>query len=578
MLNKGTPMPIRTTAAAFACGLAVSFGAAPVSADGNAGSYLAARIAAVDNDYRAAADYFTRALVRDPSNPRLLDGAVSSLVNAGDLDRAVPIATRIIQNTASDQFANLVLIARDARNGDWEKLLENLDAGQSVGPLFDGLVRAWAQVGAGRMNDALAAFDEVAETPGVGAFGTYHKALALASVGDFEGATELLSGEEGPQLRLTRRGAIAYAEMLSQIDRSAEAVEMLDTTFGVNPDAALSELRRQLAAGAPVPYSGITTARQGVSEAAFGIAGVLNGEASDGYTLVYVRIAEYLDPENVDALLLAASLLDNLGQHDLATAAYAGVPADHALFHVAEMGRAAAMRSAGDAEGGIAVLRDLAESHPGEMTVHVALGDALRREERFAEATPAYDRAVALFSDDAEAQWLVYFSRGIAHEREDRWPEAEADFRKALELRPDQPQVLNYLGYSLVEMQTNLDEALDMIERAVAGQPDSGYIVDSLGWVFYRLGRYDEALVQMERAVELLPVDPVVNDHLGDVYWAVGRKREAEFQWHRALSFIGLGQSNDAEPDRIRRKLEIGLDAVLEEEGAPPLRVADDAR
>ena len=499
-------------------------------------------------------------------------------MNAGDLDRAVPIASRIIQNTPSDQLANLVLIARDARNGDWEGLLANLDAGQSVGPLFDGLARAWGLVGAGRVNDALAAFDTVAEAPGVGAFGTYHKALALASVGDFEGAAELLSGAAGPPLRLTRRGTIAYAEILSQIDRSAEAVEALDAAFGPNLDTALSELRRQLAAGAPVPYGGITSARQGVAESAFGIAGVLNGEAADGYTLIYARIAQYLDPQNVDAVLLGASLLDNLGQYDLSTEAYAAVPADDALFHVAEMGRATALRSAGQPDAGLEVLRALAESHPGEVAVHVALGDALRREERFGEATPAYDRAVALFEEEAEAQWLVYFSRGITHEREDRWPEAEADFRTALELRPDQPQVLNYLGYSLVEMKTNLDEALDMIERAVAAQPDSGYIVDSLGWVLYRLGRYDEALVQMERAVELLPVDPVVNDHLGDVYWAVGRTREAEFQWHRALSFIGLGDSNDAEPDRIRRKLEIGLDAVLEEEGAPPLRVADDAR
>jgi tetratricopeptide (TPR) repeat protein len=570
-------MPIRTTAAALALATAVAFGATPVAAEGNAGSYLAARIAAVDSDYRAAADYFTRALVRDPSNPRLLEGALSSLVNAGELDRAVPIASRIIQNTPSDQLANLVLIARDARNGAWDALLENLDAGQSVGPLFDGLARAWALVGAGRVNDALAAFDTVAETPGVGAFGTFHKALALASVGDFEGAAELLSGAAGPQPRLTRRGTIAYAEMLAQIDRSAEAVEVLDAAFGANLDAGLSELRRQLAAGAPVAYSGLTSARQGVAEAAFGIAGVLNGEAADGYTLVYARIAQYLDAQNVDAFLLAASLLDNLGQHELATEAYAVVPVDHALYHVAEMGRASSLRSAGDAEAGIDVLRALAETHPGEVSVHIALGDALRREELFGEATPAYDRAVALFQEDDEAQWLVYFSRGITHEREDRWPEAEADFRKALELRPDQPQVLNYLGYSLVEMKTNLDEALDMIERAVAAQPDSGYIVDSLGWVLYRLGRYDEALVQMERAVELLPVDPVVNDHLGDVYWAVGRTREAEFQWHRALSFVGLGDSNDAEPDRIRRKLEIGLDAVLEEEGAPPLRVADDA-
>jgi tetratricopeptide (TPR) repeat protein len=135
---------------------------------------------------------------------------------------------------------------------------------------------------------------------------------------------------------------------------------------------------------------------------------------------------------------------------------------------------------------------------------------------------------------------------------------------------------LNYLGYSLVEKRKNLDEALDMIERAVAARPDSGYIVDSLGWVLYRLGRYDEAVGHMERAVELMPVDPVVNDHLGDVFWAVGRKREAEFQWKRALSFIRAGEGDgEADPDRIRRKLEVGLDVVLAEEGAEPLKVAN---
>jgi tetratricopeptide (TPR) repeat protein len=377
-------------------------------------------------------------------------------------------------------------------------------------------------------------------------------------------------------MRLTRRGNVAYAEVLSQIDRGAEGVEVLDRAFGPNADGFTADLRRQLAAGAPVPYSGITSAREGIAEAAFSIAGALNGEAADAYTLIYARIAQYLDPDHVDAVLLAGELLDNIGQYGLSTEVYGSVPADHPFFPVAEIGRAQAMRDAGNPEGGIAVLEALAAARPELGLVHVTLGDMLRREERFAEATLAYDRAIALIGTEEEAQWVVYFSRGITLEREDRWPEAEADFRKALELYPDQPQVLNYLGYSLVEMKTNLDEALAMIERAVAAEPESGYIVDSLGWVLYRLGRYDEALVHMERAVELLPVDPVVNDHLGDVYWAVGRQREAEFQWHRALSFIGMGDSTDAEPDRIRRKLEIGLDAVLAEEGAPPLRVADD--
>ncbi|MEM6558130.1 MAG: tetratricopeptide repeat protein, partial [Pseudomonadota bacterium] len=157
------------------------------------------------------------------------------------------------------------------------------------------------------------------------------------------------------------------------------------------------------------------------------------------------------------------------------------------------------------------------------------------------------------------------------------WESAEADFRAALELNPEHPQVLNYLGYSLVEKQIKLDEALSMIERAVERQPDSGYIVDSLGWVLYRLGRYEEAIGHMERAAELMPVDPVVNDHLGDVLWAVGRTTEARFQWRRALSFINDDtQLQDIDPDRIRRKLEVGLDVVLVEEGAPPLKVADE--
>ncbi len=175
-----------------------------------------------------------------------------------------------------------------------------------------------------------------------------------------------------------------------------------------------------------------------------------------------------------------------------------------------------------------------------------------------------------------QSQWFSYYARGISHERLGDWPNAEADFRMALELNPGQPQVLNYLGYSMVENNINLDEALEMIEDAVAARPDSGFIVDSLGWVLYRLGRFEEAVGHMERATELMPVDPVVNDHLGDVYWSVGRKTEAQFQWMRALSFIDDSTAADAKPDRIRAKLSQGLDAVLAEEGEKTLQVAND--
>ena len=134
----------------------------------------------------------------------------------------------------------------------------------------------------------------------------------------------------------------------------------------------------------------------------------------------------------------------------------------------------------------------------------------------------AYDAAIKLFDTPQDEHWVVYFARGISRERTDAWEEAEADFRKALELRPDQPQVMNYLGYSYLEMRTNFDEALDLIKRAVAAQPESGYIVDSLGWAYYRLGRFEEAVAPLERAAALLPTDPIVNDHLGDSLWASG--------------------------------------------------------
>jgi tetratricopeptide (TPR) repeat protein len=199
--------------------------------------------------------------------------------------------------------------------------------------------------------------------------------------------------------------------------------------------------------------------------------------------------------------------------------------------------------------------------------VHVALADAYRRDERFEEARAAYDAAVARLPASDAGHWVLYFSRGICAERLGDFTAAEADMREALRLNPDEPRVLNYLGYSFVDRGENLDEALGMIERAVAREPGSGYIIDSLAWAYYRLGRYADAVQPMEQASLLEPVDPIVTDHLGDVYWAVGRTREAEFQWHRALSY-GPEEKDAA---RIRAKLEKGLDTVLAEEGAKPI-------
>lgn len=550
--------------------------AVPLQADTNAGAYLAARSATFSSDYTTASQYYTRLLASNPGDAFLLENLVLAQLALGNISKAVPPARVLDGQSVNSQIGNLVLIADLIDQQDFGKLIERIEAEQGVGPLVDGLVLAWAEFGRGQISAALAGFDKVAEERGLAGFALYHKALALAAVGDFEQAEDIFGGETSGRVQLSRRAVMAHIEILSQLDRNPDAIEVMGALFGNVLDPELRAMRASLESGETLPFTQAQSARDGMAEVLFSIADALQDEAAPDYTLLYTRTAQFLRPDHIDALLLSAELLEQVEQYDLATEVYKTVPAGHFSFHAAEMGRAEALRAGGKAEAAIEVLQQLTRTHGDLPIVHTSLGDALRQQERFGEAAEAYDAALALFDAPQESQWFSYYARGICHERLGEWPDAEADFRQALELNPDQPQVLNYLGYSLVEKRIKLDEALDMIERAVAARPDSGYIVDSLGWVLYRLGRYEDAVGHMERATELMPVDPVVNDHLGDVYWSVGRITEARFQWTRALSFIDDEESSEADPDRIRAKLDRGLDAVLEEEGASPIQVANE--
>lgn len=546
-------------------------GAPAVQADVAVGTYLAARAASMAGDLPAAAEWLDRAIADDPDNGYLIENGLMAHVGLGNMTRA-----RMLADDARDlglelQIINMVEAAQAARTDDWAGLLAELDAGRGVGPLVDGLTRAWAQLGTGAMTEALAAFDSVIERPGLQAFGLYHKGLALAAVGDFEGADAIFSLPPEEGFQRTRRSVLAHVAVLSQLDRNLDAVALLDAVFGDAPEPTIAGLRSRLTAGEPIPYDFVNTPQEGLAEVYLSVAASLLGEIQDNVVLTHAQIALEIDPTLTDARLVVAEALDRLGQFEIAAATYAAVPAEDPSFIAAELGRADSLRRSGKIEAAVEVLTQLSRTHPGLSVVQARLGDMLRRSGDMEEANAAYSRALDLYAPDDPALWLLHYTRGITAHQMDEWPAAEADFRRALELRPGHPQVLNYLGYSLVERGEKLDEALAMIEEAVAGEPQNGAIVDSLGWVYFKLGRLEEAVVQLERAAALEPVDPVVNDHLGDAYWAVGRTREAQFQWMRALSF----DPDEVEAERIRRKLEIGLDAVLAEEGAAALGLAD---
>ena len=535
-----------------------------VSAQSLAGSYLAANQAGFDKNYQAAAQYYARALVRDPENLALLQNVLLAYIGKGDLKEGLAIARRMEALEAESQLAQLLLLTSRIKEGDFTAANAFFADEAGFSPLLDGLVQGWVFLGLGQMSEAAARFEQMGENPAMKVFSDYHKALTLAVVGDFETAERILAGENGQPIRIGRGSLIAHIEILSQLDRNEEALAIIADAMNGSGDLEVIAIQAKLMAGETLPFKSITSATEGTAEVFLNLATVLAGEENDQFGLIYGQMAEYLRPDLVPATLLVAGLLNDQGQHDLAVESFNRVPSDHPSFYSAEIGRSEALQSAGKAEAGIEVLVGLTKTHKTIPTVFTSLGDALRRESRFAEATVAYNSAIELLPEAQPNHWFLYYARGITKEREGEWEAAEADFRLALRLSPNQPLVLNYLGYGLVEKRIKLEEAQEMIQLAVNQRPNDGYITDSLGWVLYRVGKFEQAVPHMERAVELMPVDPIINDHLGDTYWMVGRKLEAAFQWRRALSF----EPEEVEAERIRLKLEIGLDEVLKIEAA----------
>ena len=537
--------------------------AAPATAQGLSGPYLAARIAGYGNDYDAAGDYYRRLIDRGARTPRILENAVVIFAALGEVDDAADAARLLEAEGQPSQFADGALLLEALVDGEYDRADALIGERGVSGALLDGLLEGWIAAGGGRPEDAAARFEALAEVEGFAPIAHLHRAYALAMDGDFEAADEILSGRAHGPLGVSARGIEAHAEILMELDRPEDALDLLSQVNEQTNRPALQALAARIEAGETVEWDFITQAPDGMAEAYFTLAAIFAGETSSTFTLLAARSAAALRPDHVDALVLTAELLDEQGQHDLAGTVLNRVPRDDPAFFGAEIARAEALLAAEREDAAVEVLSALTKSHPDRQSVWAAYGDTLRRLERFEQSADAYDRALALAPQGQARNWYLHYVRGIAYERTDRWTEAEADFRAALDLNADQPQVLNYLGYGLVEQRKDLDEALGMIERAVEERPDDGYITDSLGWVLYRLGRIEEAVAPMERAVDLEPLDPVINDHLGDVFWAVGRKREAEFQWARALSL-------DPEPEdaeRIRSKLRDGLDAVLAREG-----------
>ena len=538
-----------------------------VRAEISFGGYLAGRHALSTKDFDAASTYLSRAIEDDIENPELLNGLISVQVSLGDIGAAKISSDNLDLLGVQTQLSNMVKIAIQLRNRDFDNAKQQIENEQGINPLLDKIVTGWAFADQGNFEDAETIFDEIGKGSSLAQFSQMQKASMLAAYGRYESALNTIENLEKNSNRISIDARALKVQLLLKLDNKEEATEYFSKIFGDGVNSVAANLRMQVE-DHPNAYSieESLSLEAGIAYAFYAIADILKDDADPNTALLYVRLAQYLNENSQKAILLAADLLEQMGQYDLAVAEYAKISPSSSYFLSSELGRVGALRDGGKTEAALEVLYYLSREFSDIGIVHNSLGDFLRREERYSEAKIAYDRAVDIYRENNNVSWVVLYARGITHERLQEWDKAESDFRNALTINPDQANVLNYLGYSLIDRGEKLDEAMTMIEKAVSLQPESGYIVDSLAWGLFKLGKYEIAIPHMEKAAELMPVDPIVTDHLGDLYWAVGRQLEAKFQWRRALSFDP--ELKDA--TRIREKLRIGLDRVLVNEGLKP--------
>jgi tetratricopeptide (TPR) repeat protein len=520
------------------------------------GSFLAAQHATRERDAAAAATFYRSALRGDPRNNELLDRTFLSVLLNGDVEEAVRLADRVLAVDKEDRIARLVLGVRAIKQKQYQVARQQL--AQSVrGPITDlaaALLSAWTQSTAAESKAAVEAIDKLSGPDWYGIFKELHAGMILDAAGQKKEAGKRL--EHAHQLDATALRVVqalgSYQSRNGAKDDALKTFKAFDEVLPRHP--LITDAIADINAGKKLPIL-VDSPQAGAAEVLYGLGAALGRRGGEDLGLIYLQLSLYLAPGHQLALLSLADLYEGLKKPELAIKTYERMPANSPLERSALIQRAIDLDGSDRSDEAKADLQKLIAASPSDLEAIMALGNLERGRKQFAECADVYSKGLAAKPVFDKADWTLFYFRGICYERSKQWPKAEADLKKALELFPDQPHVLNYLGYSWIDKGLNLDEGMRMITRAVEQRADDGYIVDSLGWAYYRIGKYEEAVKELDRAVELKPEDPTINDHLGDAYWKVGRVVEARFQWAHARD---LGPESE-DMVVIQQKLKSGL-------------------
>ncbi len=527
----------------------------------NYGLFLAGEAALQAGRSGDAAQYFSRAAEGaadlPPETQALIrEKAFTAAVMAGDVDQAAALApTPDPDSPAPSQRLARLVRAVDALAENRGKDADTILTAPGKGLAYSSgiaLLKPWAAAAAGDVQRATAPLDGPAPAL-TRVAAQFDHALLLERAKRFDEAEadyKVLTSSQFAALY-----TIPYGEFLQRRGRYDEAKALYKDALARNPGSRELRLAVARTSGSRRPPAPpVPTLRQGAAQALTAAAemSLIEKRFNDGQ--VYLRLAIRLDPQENEAWVFLGDLLAQTDDHEAARAAYGKVPASSPDWVDARERIIASYQAEDDLETAIKMAEDLVKVAPDDRDALVVEADLYRAAGRFPDAVKVLDKLIA--QDPTGADWAIYYERGTALDRAGRWPEAEADLQKALTLRPDQPDVLNYLGYSWVTRGERLQQAVTMLQKAYLAQPNSGEIADSLGWAYYNMGDFKQAVQRLERAASLEPVNPEINDHLGDAYWRAGRRTEAQYQWTRVLSLKPTPELKTA----VEHKLSTGLD------------------
>ena len=523
------------------------------------GNYLAGRFARASQDTDDAAGFYERALTRDPTNEVLLDQAFQMETMSADWPKAIPLAEQLAATHKSHRMSQFLLGVTAFKNADYVKAEDHFKAASEnpIGELTSAIALGWSRLAAGDADGALSAVDLPKQPDWAQFYLRYHRGL-IADIAGRKAVARAAFEKMFRQDSRTLRTSLAYAQHAAHYGdfKLARQIikEQLTKTHGDPHPLAVDMLNRINKKEKTALL--ITSPTEGLAEVYYGLGEALTGEGGVSLGTIYLQLALYVKPDHAFALAALANTEEVAHRYQDAIATYDKIPQGTPLQSAIDIRKAFNLNSLEKTDEAKAILERLAAKDPKDVRPLEALGNIYRARKQYAEAVTYFTRAIAVLGKPDNRHWGYYYARGTAYERLKKWPAAEADLKRALAMAPDQPLILNYLGYSWVDQGKHLKEGMRLIEKAVQLKPDDGYIVDSLGWAHFKRGDFKEAVRYLERAVEIKPEDPTLNDHLGDAFWKVGREREARFQWNQALSLAP--EPEDAE--KIKTKIERGLD------------------